>query len=89
VLAFEIICSAGLGSAPKRGGLGLVACLLGYMTLSLDRQKALGLDRAIQTILAQRSAGGADCGGARMRGLRGVRDPTAAMPSDVTAGAKS
>jgi hypothetical protein len=27
------------------------------MTLSLDRQKALGLDRAIQTILAQRSEG--------------------------------
>jgi hypothetical protein len=52
VLAVGTICSAGLHSAPKRGGLGRVACLLGYMTLRLDRQKTLGLDRAIQTILA-------------------------------------
>jgi hypothetical protein len=80
-----------VGYIPKGVALGVVGSLLSYAAPTFDRQKAQGLDGALQTILAQPFGRFLLTAVALgwIRGLRPVHGTPVAIPPDVTSCAAS
>jgi len=73
-----------VGYIAKGVALGVVGGLLSYAAVTFHRQKAQGLDGALQTILAQPFGGFWSRRWRWIRGLRPVRHAPVTLPPDVT-----